>query len=874
MTNIEQRKKYEQKILEYSKLSNTEVLKKFDVTMHGYNNVTVRRRIKKYGHNELSIHQKEAWYEVLLKSILNPFVILLSVIAIVSFFTDIVFAAPNEKSWMTIVIIFVIILIGVSINFFEEMKSRKSADKLKSVIKVTTSVIRNRGNIYEIKLRDIIPGDILNLSSGDTIPADIRILECKDLFVDQSSLTGESEPIEKYSTYNENKNSIIELSNICLMGTNIISGTLIGVVLSTGDNTYFGDIATSVATTKPPTSFDKGINKVTGLLIKFTVVMVPIVFLINLFTKGSVLNSLLFAITVAVGTSPELLPVIVTSNLAKGSIKLYKKKIIVKNLNSIQNFGAMDVLCTDKTGTLTQNHIILERYLDPNGEEDVSVLKYAYFNSHFQTGFKNLLDIAIIEKGQKSDIKETLKSYKKVDEIPFDFMRRRLSVVIEDDKGIKQLITKGAFEEMISICKYAIIDNKRVEITNEMKKKFKETINDLNTNGLRVITVAYKNENIHGANEFDVNDESNMTLIGYVAFLDPPKESAKASIKSLKEYGVSIKVITGDNELVTKKICEDVGINIDNILLGKDIETMDDNDLKDKIEKTSIFARISPVQKSKIIKLLQNNGHTVGYMGDGINDAIALRESDVSISVDTAVDVAKESSDIILLEKSLMVLNDGVREGRIIFGNMMKYIKMATSSNVGNMLSVLIACMFLPFLPILPIQILVQNLLYDFSQTSIPFDKVDDEFLLKPQVWNTKGLSRFIFWLAPVSSIFDIITFLVLWYFIGANTMNSAPLFHTGWFIMGLLSQTIIIHIIRTSKIPLIQSRASRSVIVSTLIVSIIGIILPFTKVGYYIGLVHMPSIYFLWLLIIMIGYSLLTQVIKNIYIKKYNEWL
>ncbi len=855
---------------EYSKMSKEDVLKSFNTTEKGYSSAKANELLKVNGYNKVDSEDEVKWYTLLARSFLDPFTIMLMAIIAISVFTDVLLV--SEKSYAKIIILSTIILVSGSIHFIQDFKTRKSMKKLKEMVSNKVSVIRD-GTEKKVLTSELVVGDIVELSAGDLIPADIRIISSKDLFISQSTITGEAEPVEKFENNSKVANDIFELENICYMGTNIVIGAAVAIVISTGKDTYLGQMSKSMAGKKEETAFDKGIKRVTGLLIKITMIMVPIVFIINILTKGNVLDSFIYAIAIAVGITPELLLVIVTANLAKGSIDMAKKKTIIKDLNSIQNLGAMDILCTDKTGTLTQDHIVLQEYLDVHGNEDMRILRHAFLNSHFQTGLKNLLDLAIIDKAKETDLIEILDNYEKVDEIPFDFSRRRMSIVIEDKKGKKQLITKGATEETLSVCKYAEIGGKAIEIDEKLHTEILELTKKLNAEGLRVIAVAQKNEIEHDASTFGVKDETEMVLIGYVAFLDPPKETAKEAITALNDYGVAVKVITGDNILVAKKVCAEVGIDTTNALTGKEIEKMSEAEFLKAIEKTTLFAKISPLQKASIVKALQKNGHIVGYMGDGINDAPALIQADVGISVDSGVDIAKESADIILLEKSLMVLKEGLMEGRKVFANVMKYLKMGTSSNVGNMISVLFASIFIPFLPMLPIHILLQNLLYDISQIGIPFDNVDKEYLKSPRKWEVKEISKFIVWFAPISTFFDLVTFGVLWYIIGANTIQNQALFQSGWFILGLLSQTIIVHIIRTGKIPFIQSRPSVTLFLSTVSITIIGMIIPFTKFGTYMGLVPLPKIYLLWLAIIMAAYIAVTEVVKRIYIKVYKDW-
>lgn len=863
------------KLSEMSIKDVSKILDELNTSSKGISQEESEKRLEKYGLNEITYDKAKPWYVYLGKAFIDPFVLVLVVIAIVSLLTDVVFAHPEEKSWMTFIIIITLIIISAVIRFVQEFKSKIESDKLKKLVHTTTAVVRKGEGEKEILITEVVPGDIIRLAAGDMIPADLRIISSKDLFVSQSALTGESEPVEKYykvKNDNENKN-ITDLENICLMGTNVVSGSATGVVLSTGNETYFGSMAKSLVGERGETSFERGVNSVSFLLIKFMLIMVPIVFLINGITKKDWIEAFLFAISVAVGLTPEMLPTIVTTNLARGAISLSKHKTVVKRLNSIQNFGAMDILCTDKTGTLTLDKIILEKHLDIHGNEDDRVLRHAYLNSYYQTGLKNLMDLAIIEFGKEKGFSNLNMEYKKVDEIPFDFTRRRMSVVLKSENNKRQLITKGAVEEILSVCSFAEFKGEAVPLTHEIKEEVKMMVTKLNEDGMRVLAIAQKN-NIPDESTFSVDDEKDMVLMGYIGFLDPPKESTPYAIKALQEHGVKVKILTGDNEVVTKKICRDVGLPVDNVLLGTQLDEIDDEMLSKKVEETTIFAKLSPVQKSRIISILQNNGHTVGYMGDGINDAAALKESDVGISVDTAVDIAKESADIILLEKDLMVLEEGVIEGRRVFGNIIKYIKMTASSNFGNVFSVLAASAFLPFLPMLPIQLIVQNLLYSISQLSIPWDTMDEEYIKEPREWNADDIGKFMIYIGPISSIFDIVTFIVMWFVFKANSIEMQSLFQSGWFIEGLLSQTLIVHMIRTKKVPFIQSRAAKPVLILTGIVMTIGIAIPFSSFGKHFGFVALPPMYFIWLALILLSYSILTQVMKNIYIRKFNRWL
>lgn len=849
----------------------------FESRKEGLYHAEAVERLKQVGKNEIASEKQNNWFTMLIKAFINPFIGILMFLALISIVLDVLLAAQEDREWMTVIIITSMVIISGLLRFQQEWKSKRASEALQKLVTNKVSVFRKGYEMFvDVNFTEIVPGDVIFLSAGDMIPADVRIIEAKDLFVSQSSLTGESDAVEKTSELTKQPpktGSVIELSNICFMGSNVISGSAKAIVVTTGNNTYMGTIAKGIVGVRAQTSFDKGINKVSVLLIRFMLVMVPFVFLVNGITKGDWLQAFIFAVSVAVGLTPEMLPMIVTSNLAKGAVKMSKHKTIVKNLNAIQNFGAMNILCTDKTGTLTHDKIVLERYLNMAGEEDVRVLRHAYFNSFFQTGLKNLMDKAILSHTEELGFHNLEKEYSKIDEIPFDFTRRRMSVVVEDKKGKCQIITKGAVEEMLNICSHMEINGKIIEIDKALHLSVISDTLHLNKEGLRVLAVAQKSW-VAKDYSFGVTDESNMVLIGLLAFLDPPKASASGAIKQLHEYGVEVKVLSGDNEGVVKTICRQVGVDTQYTLLGHEIEDMSDAELVQNISRVKVFAKLTPMQKTRIIRLLQEKGNTVGFLGDGINDAAALRQSDIGISVDTAVDIAKESADIILLEKDLMVLEEGVLEGRKIFGNIMKYIKMTASSNFGNVFSVMVASAFLPFLPMMPVHLLMQNLLYDISQTTIPFDSVDKEYLEKPRKWDASDLGRFMIHIGPISSIFDIGTYLVMWFIFKANCPDMAPLFQSGWFIEGLLSQTLIVHMIRTRKIPFIQSRASWPVIITTLAVMVVGIIIPFSAIGASVGLVPLPWSYFPWLVGILSGYCLLTQTMKNWYIRKYHRWL
>jgi P-type Mg2+ transporter len=863
------------------------LLKEFNTSLKGYSEAVAEELREKYGKNEISHEKPKPLYKRLIEAFINPFTIVLFILAIVSIITDIILASPGEEKFTTVIIIFTMVLISGFLRFIQETRSNNSAEKLKAMVHTTVTVERdNDGKRDEIPLADLVPGDIVYLASGDMVPADVRIIVCKDLFISQSALTGESEPLEKYAgVLKDGSNNPLELSNLAFMGTNVISGSAICIVLATGDLTCFGSMAKDITGKRTVTNFEKSVNSVSWVLIRFIMAMIPVVLFVNGFTKGDWFQAFLFALSVAVGLTPEMLPTIVTTNLAKGAASLAKKKTIVKKLNSIQNFGAMDVLCTDKTGTLTQDKVILEYHLDIHGAEDERILRHAFLNSYYQTGLKNLMDVAILKHADSEPYRSLEKKYSKVDEIPFDFNRRRMSVVIKDIDGKTQLITKGAVEEMLKISTYAEYKNEVVVLTDEIRSEILAFVKKLNSDGMRVIAIAQKtNPSVESV--FSVKDEADMVLIGYCAFLDPPKETSKDAVKALLEYGISVKVLTGDNGEVTSSICRQVGLEAGDILLGSDISQMDDDELSVAVEKTSVFAKLSPQQKARIVKILRQNNHVVGFMGDGINDAAAMRESDVGISVDTAVDIAKESADIILLEKDLMVLERGVIEGRKISGNIIKYIKMTASSNFGNMFSVVVASSFLPFLPMKPIQIILLNLIYDISCIAIPWDNMDIEYLKKPRKWDASSIGKFMIWIGPTSSVFDITTYIIMFFIIcpavfggpygapGVDNVLFASLFSAGWFVESLWSQTLVIHMIRTPKIPFIQSRASLPVILLTTASIAAGTIIPYTPLGRSIGMYPMPGIYFLWLTGMIICYMLLATLLKKMFIRKFGELL
>jgi Mg2+-importing ATPase len=841
----------------------------------------IRERV---GLNEVDHEKPQPWWLHLWHCYRNPFNLLLTLLAGVSWFT--------EDMAATIVIGAMVILSTV-LRFWQEGKSNKAADALKAMVSNTATVIRRdppeeeeagddedsvsvpplaRGSQrIELPIKLLVPGDLIVLSAGDMIPADCRVLTVKDLFVAQAAMTGESMPVEKYAVQRDaNAINPLELENILFMGTNVVSGSATALVLATGNHTYFGALASRVtASNLVQTSFQSGVNKVSWLLIRFMFVMAPLVLFINGFTKGSWMEALLFALSVAVGLTPEMLPMIVTSTLAKGAVFLSRKKVIVKRLDAIQSFGAMDVLCTDKTGTLTQDRIFLARHVDVWGEESDAVLEMAYLNSYYQTGLKNLLDVAVLEHTEVDRELDPAKNYRKVDEIPFDFNRRRMSVVVAEHDERPQLIVKGAVEEILDICTQVHHGEAVEPLTPELLERIRSVTSDLNEEGLRVVAVAAK-ECPPTQETYGLADECELTLIGYVAFLDPPKDSTAPALKALAAHGVAVKVLTGDNELVTAKICREVGLQQQGVVLGGDIERMSDAALAESIESHNVFAKLTPMHKERIVRLLKANGHVVGFMGDGINDAPALRAADIGISVDTAVDIAKEAADIILLEKSLMVLEGGVQEGRRTFANMIKYIKMTASSNFGNVFSVLVASAFLPFLPMLPMHLLVQNLLYDISQIAIPFDNVDEEQLMQPRRWQPADIGRFMVFFGPISSVFDILTFAMMWFVFGAKTPAQQTLFQSGWFIVGLLTQTLVVHMIRTRKLPFIQSRAAAPLMVMTGIIIAVGIFLPMGPLAHYFKLQALPPLYFVLLPLIVLGYMASIQAMKHFY---NNRW-
>ncbi len=836
------------------------VLKELGSQPAGLDEAEAASRLRQVGTNEIAREKHQSALMRLLSNIKNPLVLLLLALGVLSYLTG---------DLRAMVVIFVMVVLGVVLRFVQEMRADNAAEKLKAMVSNTATLVRG-GREAEISLKLLVPGDIVMLAAGDMVPADVRVLSAKDLFLNQAALTGEALPVEKKAApAPADILNPLDLPNVCFLGSSVESGSAAAVVVQTGDRTFFGSLAASIVGQRQLTSFDKGVNKFTWLMIRFIAVMVPAVFLINGLSRHNWIEAFLFAMAVAVGLTPEMLPMIVTVNLSKGALAMSRKKVIVKRLNAIQNFGAMDVLCTDKTGTLTQGKIVLEKHLDVHGDPSERVLHFGYLNSYHHTGLKNLLDDAILDHEELEEQLKAKEKYRKIDEIPFDFVRRRMSVIVEDETGLNTLICKGAVDEVMSRCTRVEVKGEVIEVLPEHDAKRRMLADDLNGQGFRVIALAYKQ--MPGAPDepvYAVKDESDLILLGFLAFLDPPKDTATEALKRLGGLNVAVKVLTGDNELVTAYICGKVGMPVENLLLGSRIEAMSDAELAEAAETTSVFARLAPAQKEKIIRALQSKGHVLGFMGDGINDAPALKAADVGISVDSAVDIAKESSDIILLENSLLVLEQGVLEGRRVFGNIIKYLKMAASSNFGNMFSVVGASAFLPFLPMLPIQVLSNNLLYDFSQTTIPTDEVDAEWLTRPRQWEIGGILRFILFIGPISSIFDYLTFFVLLYVFDCR--DNPALFHTGWFVESLLTQTLIIHVIRTNKIPFIESRASWPLIATSLLVVAAGIGLTVSPLADTLGFVPLPPRFWLFLAAMLPGYAILTQLVKSWFIRRY----
>ena len=849
-------------------LPRDDFIKKYKVNEEGLSSEKASELIKNLGLNEIKQAKPKKWYNYFWESLISPFNCILLGIVCILIYTDIYL--PETPSYANIIVIAILVTASTLLDFFEEYRSNKAAEELKEMVATTTTVIRDNKEI-QIPINQVTIGDIVVLSAGSMIPADLRLIEAKDLYVGQSSLTGESDSVQKLvdSQIKINEiDNISDLDTICFMGTNVVSGSAKGVVIKIADSTYFGKVAHTISTGKPKTAFQKGIENISKLLIRFMLAMIPLVFIMNAW-KHDIITAFTFAVAIAIAITPLLLPVILSSSLSKGAVRMSKKKTIVKKLDSIQNFGAMNILCTDKTGTLTEDKIVLEKYLDVNGQEDIKVLKNAFLNAYFQTGLKGNIDEAVIKRGLENNLEELKTKYKKVDEVPFDFSRRRLSVIMSDGNK-KRMITKGAVEEILNICTTVEQNGEVLPIKKEIKDNVKKISKNLNEQGLRVVAVC-KKDDLGEGNHFTVSDEKNMTLIGFIGFLDPPKETAKESIEKLNNSGIRVIVLTGDNAEVTRCVCNKVGINSKNIVLGSKLDKLSDIAVSRLLKKTNIFAKLSPIQKARIVRILKEDGNVVGYMGDGINDSPSLTNSDVGISVDTAVDIAKESADIILLEKDLNVLLHGVTEGRRTFVNLMKYIKLSTSFNFGEVVSVIIASAFLPFLPETPIQLLVEGLLYDFGQMTLPFDHVDKESLQKPKKLDIKSLKRFMLFMGPVSSAFDIIVFISLWVFFN---VRDAATFQTIWFSYSIVSNLVGMHIIRTSKIPFIQSNAHKAVYISSISLIVIGLVVPFTGLGAMIGLVPIAAQYIFLIFAVTILYCFVALFAKKIYIKKYGEWI
>lgn len=862
----------------------------FNTSRLGLTEEQVEENRDLYGENELTKGQEDSIVKKIYESIINPFTVILLLIALVSLVTNVWLAKPGQEDPTTFIIIVVLVLLSGSIRFVQELRSDKAASNLSRMIVNTVTVVRE-GKEQEIPITELVVGDIIRLSAGDMLPADVLILDSRDFFVQQSGLTGESDAVEKMALDKceiKDTESLLESDSLAFMGTNVISGRASALVLVVGDDTKMGAIEQTLNTYDEPTSFEREMNSISWLLIRLMLVLVPIVFFINGLTDGDWLEAGVFALSVGVGLTPEMLPMVITASLAKGSILMAKEKVVIKKLNAIQDLGAIDILCTDKTGTLTQDEIVLEYPLDIHGDLDLAVLRRAYLNSYYQTGLKNLMDRAIINRTEKEAEKHEIvrnldQAFKKIDELPFDFERRRMSVLVRDDENVVSMVTKGALEEMLTISNSVEYKGNILPLTEEIRQEILAEVAQLNEQGLRVLGVSYRSD-LDADYEYTVKDESDMILTGYLAFLDPPKPSAAPAIKALAEYGVATKILTGDNEKVTEAVCEKVGLDAKNILLGSMIETMSDEELSRVVETTTVFAKLSPDQKARIILQLKANGHKVGYMGDGINDAPSMKVADVGISVDTAVDIAKETADVILLDKDLLVLEKGLVEGRKVYANMTKYIKMTVSSNFGNIFSLLISSIFLPFLPMAPIHLIVLNLVYDISCIALPFDNVDREFLQKPRIWSAKSITRFMAWIGPISSIFDCTTFLILFFIIApmitesvyhhGMSSNFITIFQTGWFIESMWTQTMVIYMLRSPKLPFIQSRPALSVVMTTLAAVFFVTLLPYGPFANLLKVSPLNGTYFLFLMIIMALYMISVTFVKHLYIKKYHEWL
>ena len=864
----------------------------YHTSLKGLDQEQVEENRDLYGENTITKGQEDSIFKKIYESIINPFTIILLVIAFISLVTNVWLAKPGQEDPTTSIIIVVLVLISGGIRFVQELRSDKATTNLSKMIINTATVIRD-GLEQELPIDELVVGDLVKLSAGDMIPADVILFESRDFFVQQSGLTGESDAVEKLAlnkATSQNVESILEAESLAFMGTNVISGSATAMVLAVGDDTMMGAIEQTLNTYDEPTSFEREMNSISWLLIRLMLVMVPIVFFANGLTDGDWLEAGVFALSVGVGLTPEMLPMIITASLAKGSIIMAKEKVVIKKLNAIQDLGAIDILCTDKTGTLTQDEIVLEYPLDIHGDLDMAVLRRAYLNSHFQTGLKNLMDRAIISRTEKEAKEHAIlqnldTSFQKIDELPFDFERRRMSVIVKDDSNVVSMVTKGALEEMLNISTHVEYRGEIIPITEGIRQEVLAEVGQLNRQGLRVLGVGYKS-GLREDYAYAVDDESDMILTGYLAFLDPPKPSASPAIQALLEHGVRTKILTGDNEKVTQAICEKVGLDVEHMLLGADIDQMTDQELAEVVEKVTVFAKLSPDQKARIILQLKKNGHGVGYMGDGINDAPSMKVADVGISVDTAVDIAKETADVILLDKDLMVLETGIVEGRKVYANMTKYIKMTVSSNFGNIFSLLVASIFLPFLPMAPVHLIVLNLVYDLSCVALPFDNVDQDFLKQPHTWEAKSITRFMVWMGPISSVFDILTFIFLYFIIvplvtghyyvhgSESALQFIILFQTGWFIESMWSQTMVIHMLRTAKVPFVQSRPAWLVILMTLVAAFFVTSLPYGPLVNILRLAPLGLPYFLFLVGIIFLYMFSVTVIKKFYIKKYKEWL
>ena len=865
----------------------TALLARYGTAATGLTPEQVERSREEHGSNVLTYGKRESVAKRLFSAFINPFTVILLALAVISAVTDIALASPGEENYATVLIIATMVLLSGGLRFVQETRSGNVADKLLGMLH-TTACVEREGQKAEIPLEELVVGDLVHLSAGDMIPADLRILGAKDLFVSQSALTGESEAVEKLGDALSQREALTDTANLAFLGSNVVSGSAKALVLAVGNDTMLGRMAKELNTKPPKTTFEKGVNSVSWVLIRFMLLMVPVVLLVNGFTKGDWMQASLFAISIAVGLTPEMLPMIVTASLAKGALAMSKQKVIIKNLNSIQNLGSMDILCTDKTGTLTQDKVVLEYHLNVDGKEDDRVLRHAFLNSYFQTGLKNLIDLAVIQKQEELGAHDLVEKYTKVDEIPFDFQRRRMSVVVQDREGKTQLVTKGAVEEMLQCCAWAECGGRVLPLEEGVRRRVLAKAGELNGQGMRVIAVAQKT-NPSPAGQFSVEDERGMVLLGFLALLDPPKATAQAAIQALQEYGVSVKILTGDNEKVTQAICRQVGLPVERILLGTDLESLDDQTLGRLAEDITVFAKLSPEQKARVVRILREKGHTVGYMGDGINDAAAMKAADVGVSVDTAVDIAKETASVVLLEKDLMVLEQGVLEGRKTYANMMKYIKITASSNFGNMFSVLAASAFLPFLPMASLHLILLNLIYDVCCTALSWDNVDPAYLKVPRRWEAKGIGRFMLWIGPISSLFDIATYLLLYFVLcplatggqlytqladpAAQALYVA-LFQTGWFVESMWTQTLVIHMLRTEKLPFARSRAS----VPVALLSLAGIALvtaiPFTPLAAPLEMAALPPVYFLLLGMVVLGYMALVTVVKKRYIRRYGQWL